>query len=120
MPFNNLKQVILVRKDLGLPKGKLCVQVAHASLSAYLEAEKKHPEWAQKWLNSGQKKIVLKVNTLDELLEIYNKAVQLDLPTVLIRDAGLTVLPPNTITSVGIGPAPENIIDKITGHLKLL
>jgi len=120
MSLNNLKQVILVRKDLALPKGKLCVQVAHAALAAYLETEKKHPDWAKKWLENGQKKIVLKVSNLDELLEIYNKAVQHNLPTALIRDAGLTVLPPNTITSLGIGPAPEELLDKITKHLKLL
>ena len=115
-----IKQVILVRKDLALPKGKLCVQVAHASLTAFLEAESKNPQWARDWLRQGQKKIVLKVDNLKELLDLYRKATQNNLPTALIRDAGLTVLPPDTITCVGIGPAPETMIDKITGHLKLL
>lgn len=120
MSSSNLKQVILVRKDLALPKGKLCVQVAHAAITAYLETIKKHSDWAKKWLKNGQKKIILKVSNLDELLKIYNEALKNNLPTVLIRDAGLTVLPPNTITSVGIGPVPEELVDKITKHLKLL
>ncbi len=120
MTYSTFKQVILVRKDLALPKGKLCVQVAHASLTAFLETRRRHPQWAEEWLEQSQKKIVLKVNDLKELLEIYNKAKQIKLPVALIRDAGLTVLPPDTITCVGIGPAPEDILDKITGHLKLL
>ncbi len=118
--INELKQVIVVRKDLGLPKGKLCVQVAHAAVTAYIEARKKNPEWANKWLLEGQKKIVVVVKDLDELLRIYEEASKSDIPVALIRDAGLTTVPPGTITCVGIGPAPACIIDRITGKLKLL
>jgi len=114
------KQVIVVRTDLGLPKGKLCVQVAHAAITAYLEALKIRKEWADAWLNSGQKKIVVKVKSLEELLSIYNKAKNAGLPCCLIKDAGLTVVPPGTITCIGIGPAPARLVDNITRGLKLL
>jgi len=115
-----LKQVIIVRKDLKLPKGKLCIQVAHAALSAYLETLEKKPEWAKKWLESGQKKILVKVDNLDELYERMKIAIELDIPNFLVKDAGLTVLEPGTITCLGLGPAPAHIIDKVTGDLKLV
>ncbi len=115
-----LKQVIIVRKDLKLPKGKLCIQVAHASLSAYLETLEKNPEWAKRWLESGQKKILVKVNNLKELFERMKMALELGIPVFLVRDAGLTVLDPGTITCLGIGPGPSHIIDKVTGDLKLV
>ena len=120
MNTDDLKQIIIIRKDLDLPKGKLCAQVAHAAVSAFIETKKKYPQWAEKWLKMGQKKIVLKVPTLKELLEIFNKVKEMNLPVVLIEDAGLTVLPPGTITCIGIGPVPSQLIDKVTGHLKLL
>ena len=115
-----LKQVIIVRKDLKLPKGKLCVQVAHAAVSAYIETKKVKPEWAEEWIKEGQKKIVVKVNNLKELEEKKEEADNLGLPNSIIADAGLTVLEPGTVTCLGIGPAPVDLIDKITGDLKLL
>lgn len=115
-----MKQVIVVRADLGMSKGKLAVQVAHASVIAALEAMKKKREWFEEWLYTSQKKVVVKVNGERELLEIYEKAVERGLPASIVRDAGLTELPPGTLTAVGIGPAPDEEVDKITGGLKLL
>ena len=109
-----LKQVIVVRKDLKLSKGKLAAQVAHASITA---ADKS--KFKDKWLNEGQKKVILKVENLDKLLRLYETAKSKKLPTAIVKDAGLTHLPPGTITCIGIGPAPEEKIDKITGKLKL-
>ena len=114
------KQVIVVRMDLKMSTGKLAAQVAHAAVESLLMAQKHHNEWVKKWLDQGQKKVVLKVNDLNELMEIYRKAQNLNLPVALIIDAGRTELPPNTITTVGIGPAPSNLIDKVTGRLKTL
>ena len=113
------KLVVVVRKDLDIGKGKLCVQVAHAAVECVLEQLKKNKEIVEKWREEGGKKIVVYVENLEKLMEIYNKAKE-ELNTVLIRDAGLTQLPPGTITCIGIGPDLDEKIDKITGTLKLL
>ncbi len=117
---NEYKQVIIVRTDLGMSKGKLAVQVAHAAVLAAFKASKERPEWFRLWWNSGQKKVVVKVDSEKELLDLVNQARSLGLPTSIVRDAGLTELPPGTLTAAGIGPAPSNLIDKVTGRLKLL
>jgi PTH2 family peptidyl-tRNA hydrolase len=111
------KQVILVREDLKLPKGKMAVQVAHASLSAYEWAK---PAVQQAWKDQGQKKIVLKVDRLEELFRYKEDARRMDIPTALIQDAGLTCVPPGTITALGMGPAESDRLDRIVGHLKLM
>ncbi len=115
-----LKQVILVRTDIRMGKGKLCAQVAHASLEAALEAMKSKREWFEAWLLQGQPKIVLKGGSEEELIGYANEAKKAGLPVSIIRDAGRTQLEPGTLTAVGIGPGPKEKIDKITGHLKLL
>lgn len=104
-----------MRGDLKLSKGKLAVQVSHASVSAALKSKLK-----DQWLRDEQKKVVLKVGSEDELLEIYELAKSKGLPTALIRDKGLTEIPPGTITCAGIGPEKEEVLDEVTGHLKLL
>ncbi|RLG70699.1 MAG: peptidyl-tRNA hydrolase [Candidatus Iainarchaeum archaeon] len=114
-----LKQVIIVRADLKLGKGKLAAQVAHASLEAFLKVQKKFPDIVKKWLNSGAKKIVLKVSNEKELLALYRK-MRRKIPSALIRDAGLTQLKPGTITCFASGPYDEKILNKYVGTLKLL
>lgn len=111
------KQVILVRKDLKLPKGKLSVQVSHASVNALL---KSHKDDITKWQKQGMKKIVLKVKDKEELLGYKRKAEDNALVTALIEDAGKTVLKPGTVTCLGIGPDKEEKIDKVTGKLKCI
>ena len=110
-----LKQVMLIRKDLKLSRGKLAVQVAHASVTA---AEKS--EFKKDWLSHEQKKVVLTTENLNELFELFEKAKREGLPCALIRDAGHTEIPPGTVTCVGIGPAQDKDIDAVTGDLKLL
>ena len=111
------KQVILVREDLRLPRGKLAAQVAHASLEAVLKADKKI---VQKWRDEGAKKVVLKVNDENELLKYKDMLERTKIKTALITDAGHTVLTPGTITCLGIAPEEEGIIDKITGKLRMV
>ncbi|MBE0520838.1 MAG: peptidyl-tRNA hydrolase [Candidatus Methanoperedenaceae archaeon] len=111
------KQCIIIRDDLKLSKGKLAVQVAHAAVSAYEWADKKTQE---AWKEEGQKKVVLRVPTLRDLFELKEIARKHDLSTALITDAGLTEIPPGTVTVLGIGPAEVTELDKITGNLKLV
>ena len=111
------KQVIVVREDLKLSRGKLAVQVAHASITGY---ELSDLSTREKWKLEGQKKIVLKVKNLDELMKIFEMAKKEGLTAGYIRDAGLTEIPSGTITAVVIGPEKSDKIDKITGSLPLL
>lgn len=115
-----MKQVIIVREDLNLPKGKLCAQVAHASLSAVHEVKKRDPKILKAWMSQGARKIVLKVKSKKELLDLFQKASDKEIKAALVKDKGLTVVEPGTITCVGIGPASSEEIDKITSHLKIL
>ena len=114
------KQAIVVRVDLKMGKGKLAAQVGHAAVSSAEESRKKSPEWWQAWLREGQCKIVVKANDLKTILELQREAIAMKLPHSLITDRGLTQLPPDTTTCLGIGPAPSVEVDKITGKLSLL
>lgn len=111
------KQVILVRQDLKLPKGKMAAQVAHASVEAVLKSDK---SLIKTWRSEGMKKIVLKVADLKELKRYLAFANNSGLITALITDAGLTTIEPGTITCVAIGPDEESKIDEITKHLKII
>ncbi|BCU70475.1 peptidyl-tRNA hydrolase Pth2 [Stygiolobus caldivivus] len=119
-----IKMVIVVRTDLEMGKGKIAAQAAHAAVSLVLDilykGKNNWREWLEEWLSEGQPKIVVKVNSLDEMLRRSKLAQDYNLPFVIIQDAGKTQLEPGTPTCVGIGPAPSEIIDKITGDLKLL
>ncbi len=94
--------------------------MAHASLSAYELCRRKRPEWVEKWKKEGQKKVVLKVASLKELLELKELAEREGIPCYLVKDAGLTQVEPGTVTALGCGPAPEEVIDKVFNRLKLL
>ena len=111
------KQVILVRQDLNLPKGKLSVQVAHAAVEATLKSSDKK---VSAWRKEGMPKIVLKIKDEKELLSYLQKAKDEGLITALIADAGKTVVAPGTKTCGAIGPDEEKRIDVVTGKLPLL
>jgi peptidyl-tRNA hydrolase, PTH2 family len=112
-----LKQVIIVRDELKLPKGKLAAQCAHAAVESCLKADS---DVLRAWRKFGQKKSVLKVQTENELFLYAQRAKDAGLPVGIITDAGRTCIEPGTTTCVGIGPAPDAKIDAITGDLKLL
>jgi PTH2 family peptidyl-tRNA hydrolase len=114
------KQVIVVRNDIKMSRGKLAAQVAHASVSAFYKTLKEKPSDALGWLQNKQPKIIVKVEGLDELFKVKGAAEERGLTTTIVQDAGLTELPPNTITCIGIGPGKKELIDEVTGELKLL
>jgi len=101
-------------------KGKIAVQVGHAAVTVSEETRKRRPEWWKAWFEEGQCKVVVKVNSEDELDDIRREAVALGLAASVIHDSGLTQVEPGTATCVGIGPGPAELVDKVTGELPLL
>ncbi len=111
------KQVIVIRSDLKMSKGKIAAQVAHASLEAY---KKSSSEDQIEWEAWGSKKVVLKIEGLREIVTLQKAASKAGVPNVIIRDAGRTELERGTVTALGIGPCDDEEIDDLTGHLKML
>ncbi|CRG98143.1 peptidyl-tRNA hydrolase 2, putative [Plasmodium gallinaceum] len=126
------KMVFCVRTDIKMNKGKICSQCCHACLSVYEKIIKRNNQLQKKnlskncssyfeiWKKTGQKKIVLKISSLEEMYEIEKKAQMENLLTSIIIDAGRTQIDPNTPTVIAIEPVPDEIVNKITGQLKLL
>ena len=112
-----MKQVILIRNDLKMPKGKTAVQACHSSVEATLKSDK---ETIKEWRKEGMKKAVLKVENEKELIHYNQLAKDSGLITSLITDAGKTFFKEPTKTCLAIGPDKEEKIDKITGKLKLV
>ena len=98
------KMVIAVRKDLGISPGKTAVQVAHAAVDCSMKAKKKATKWFRQWYEEGQRKVAVKVESLEDLQDLEALARREGLITSMIRDAGLTQIPPGTVTCLGIGP----------------
>jgi len=114
------KQVIVMRTDLRMGKGKIAAQAGHAAVSAAEEARIHFQKWWKQWLEEGQCKIAVKVKSEEELLRLEEEAKDAGLPYALIADRGLTQLEPGTTTCLAIGPVPMREVDKITGKLALL
>lgn len=123
------KQVIVLRKDLNMRKGKMVAQGAHASMGAILGLSKvvdgqlviPMDERIEPWLTGRFKKICVYVNTEEELIKVYEQAKEAGLVTSLIVDSGLTEfggVP--TKTAVAVGPDREDRVNAITGGLPLL
>jgi PTH2 family peptidyl-tRNA hydrolase len=133
------KQVIVMRKDLNMRKGKMVAQGAHAAIWALLNAGRKevsetgdfvtytiqvHTKSSlplDRWLLGNYKKICVSVNGVDALQDIFLKATAHGLPCHIQWDDGETEFKGvPTITCCAIGPSPSDVIDTITGHLPLL
>lgn len=113
------KLVVVVREDIKISPGKMAAQVGHAAVECAMKAKAADPKLFSKWMGEGQRKVVLKIAGLAELERIEGMARGAGLITSRIVDAGLTEVPPGTVTCVGIGPSKETDIDRITGNLKL-
>jgi len=154
MKKNEIKQVIVMRKDLNMRKGKMIAQGAHASMKVFFDraanfkpqtptaADNQSVQQLEivedsigkivytltmpltpkmfEWYSGIFTKICVSVNSEEELLDIEKKAREKGLPVALIQDAGKTEFNEPTYTCCAIGPDDSNIIDEITGHLKLL
>ncbi|MFB6087543.1 MAG: peptidyl-tRNA hydrolase Pth2 [Haloarculaceae archaeon] len=111
-----MKQAIVARADLGMGEGKLAAQVAHASLMAYENAGRRDKS---EWKGSGQKKVVLKATSESQLFELADEAEREGIAHAIVRDAGHTQLDPGTVTALAVGPAPDDVVDRVTGDLSL-
>ncbi len=115
-----LKQVLIIRRDLDMGWGKVVAQASHASLMAFMAVSSKYPEIADRWMEEGETKIVLKTKGEEEFEDIKKKLRSAGLPFKVVKDAGQTQVTPGTETAIGVGPYYENELDKVTGKLKLL
>ncbi|PSQ44003.1 aminoacyl-tRNA hydrolase [Halobacteriales archaeon SW_7_68_16] len=111
-----MKQAIVVRSDLGLGTGKVAAQVAHASLSAYEDADERP---RSDWKGDGQKKVVLGVDGEATIFELADDAEREGLVHAVVRDAGHTQVDPGTVTALAVGPGNEGVVDRVTGDLPL-
>jgi peptidyl-tRNA hydrolase, PTH2 family len=112
------KLTLVMRADLGMGRGKIAAQAAHAAVAAALAGSGSRDFRA--WLRDGQPKVVLKVSGEDELYAIAERAHAAGLPVQVIHDAGRTQVAEGTPTCCAIGPAEASRIDAITGELSLL
>ena len=137
--MTNVKQVIVMRTDLGMRKGKMIAQGGHASVNAVLDRLKRtevstptgpvtlfHGQLSEDsdlrtWLNTGSAKICVRVNSFEELEHVIKKAAQKGLPLAPVVDEGRTEFGgQQTLTCCAIGPARSELIEEITGELVLL
>ena len=114
------KMVIGVRTDLKLSKGKTAVQAAHAAVMCAIKAKRHHRSIYSRWYREGQKKVVIKLKDLKELYRVLEQGVRQGLVVEVVKDAGLTEVPPGTITCIGLGPARNEVIDRVTGEFSLM
>ncbi|MFW6024744.1 MAG: peptidyl-tRNA hydrolase Pth2 [Candidatus Woesearchaeota archaeon] len=114
------KMIVIVRNDLKMPKGKLCAQVSHAVLNSGMKQFKRKKDIFTSWENEGSKKVILKVNSLDEILKLKNLMDRENITNALIKDAGKTFFDSPTITVLAVGPQKEDLLDRFFNDLKLL
>lgn len=142
------KQVIVMRKDLNMRKGKMIAQGAHASTLAILNELQVREldfqaikQWVlltnvikdplHEWMKGTYTKITVSVSSEDELFDIYEKALSVNgiysgttrykMPCAIVKDIGKTEFHGKpTYTCAAIGPWWSDEIDAITGNLPLL
>ncbi|CAA0813108.1 Peptidyl-tRNA hydrolase II (PTH2) family protein [Striga hermonthica] len=117
--IEDFKMVLVVRNDLKMGKGKIAAQCSHATLGLYKKILNRAPKSLNRWEMCGQVKVVVKIESEDDMLVLQERAKSLNLPTHITVDAGRTQIAPNSRTVMAIlGPA--DLVDDVTGGLKLL
>lgn len=124
LSFNGaLKQVYIVRTDLEMGKGKVAAQCCHAAVKAFMDLSSRGEESVKalnRWEWEGSRKVVLKIGSEKEMVDLIQNAKRKGIYATTIRDAGKTQIPSGSLTVGVIGPAGEKDIDAVSGHLKLL
>ena len=113
------KMVLVVRTDVGMGKGKVAAQCAHAAVMCYKKGLREAPDMIERWEGMGVTKVCVKVDSEEALLELAFRAKEAGVVHGVVRDAGRTQIAAGTMTVLGVGPAPLDIMQQITGHLKL-
>lgn len=138
-----VKMVLVVRKDLKMGAGKVAAQCAHAAVASVemLSSLREKPQegiecccnaselcrtssflwhdWFCLWRYSGYSKVVLQCTDENDLISLAQKSKEASLPFYAVRDAGRTQVAAGSKTVLAVGPAPKTVVDSITGHLKL-
>jgi len=124
-----IKQVIVMRHDLKMRRGKQIAQGSHASMSFICRRLQEagsvslddFSEVERTWLTGAFAKVCCRVDSEEELMEIHDKALEAGVEVHLITDSGKTEFHGQpTNTCLAIGPDEADKIDEITGHLQLL
>lgn len=113
------KMILVVRNDLKMGKGKVAAQCSHAAVAAYKQVQRRNPELLKQWEYCGQPKVVVKAPDEETLVNLLGQAREVGLTVSLIQDAGRTQIAPGSRTVLGVGPGPADLIDRVTGDLKL-
>lgn len=118
-----VRMALVVRTDLGMLKGKIAAQCSHAAVSCYKlmtePGEAQNLKMLQRWNYGGTAKITLKCQDKEEMDLLFAKAISLGVNAYMVHDAGRTQVLEGSATVLGLGPAPKQILDQITGELKL-
>lgn len=136
------KQMLIVRRDLKMRKGKIAAQASHAAVEAvlkailnegragqlrttsegwvYLDAPEGEESPLTDWFRYGMAKICVYVDSEEELLELNRRAGEAGVTTALIRDAGMTEFHGQpTYTALAFEPLAAERADELTGGLPL-
>lgn len=127
-----IKQVIVVRKDLNMRKGKMCAQVAHASMKVFFDRILQQNDNNSviisdltdnmlDWINGAFTKIVVGCDSLEDIHSVKNQCINYNISYAIIEDSGATEFNgAKTITCIAVGPDVADKIDLVTGKYKLL
>ncbi|KAM3390548.1 hypothetical protein ACQJBY_012257 [Aegilops geniculata] len=118
--IEDFKMVLVVRNDLKMGKGKIAAQCSHATLGLFKKLQQRAPKSLRRWERCGQVKVVVKVESEEDMLVLQGRAKSMNLPTHITIDAGRTQIAPNSRTVMAILAGPADMVDDVTGGLKLL